>query len=106
MVRENQIQQLTYKVDNPIYELISYPTVFRVDLNAIKRKLLVYQETIVIKRIVDIAFSSLVLTLGLPVYLVLMLITKVTSPGPVFFKQERVGKGQQDRKSTRLNSSH
>src|SRR3546814_699633 len=95
MVRENQIQQLTYKVDNPIYELISYPTVFRVDLNAIKRKLLVYQETIVIKRIVDIAFSSLVLTLGLPVYLVLMLITKVTSPGPVFFKQERVGKGQQ-----------
>lgn len=95
MVRENQIQQLTYKVDNPIYDLISYPTAFRVDLNAIKRKLLVYQETVVIKRVVDIVFSSLVLTLGLPVYLLLMLITKLTSPGPVFYKQERIGKGQQ-----------
>ncbi len=95
MVRENQIQQLTYKVDNPIYELISYPTAFRVDLNAIKRKLLVYQETIFLKRVVDIVFSSLVLTLGLPVYLLLMVVTKVTSRGPVFFKQERIGKGQQ-----------
>ena len=95
MVRENQIQQLTYKVDNPLYELISYPTAFRVDLNAIKRKLWIYQETIVIKRVVDILFSSLVLTAGLPVYLLLMLITKLTSRGPVFFKQERLGKGQQ-----------
>ncbi|MEC3881235.1 sugar transferase [Parapedobacter sp. 10938] len=95
MGRENQIQQLTYKVDNPIYELISYPAVFRVDLNAIKRKLLVYQETIVIKRIVDVVFSSFVLTLGLPIYMLLMLITKITSRGPIFFKQERVGQGEQ-----------
>lgn len=94
MVRENQIQQLTFKVDNPIYELISHPTALRVDVRAIKRKLLVYQETIVIKRMVDIVFSSLVLTLGLPVFLVLMVVTKLTSRGPVFFKQERIGKGQ------------
>ena len=94
MARADQIQQLTYKVDNPIYELINYPTALRVDLNAIKRRLLVYQETIVIKRVIDIVFSSLVLTLGLPVYLVLALITKFTSAGPVFFKQERIGKGE------------
>src|SRR5690606_34446639 len=95
MVREqHQIQQLTYKVDNPIYELISYPAAFRIDLNAVKRKLLVYQETIVLKRVVDIVFSSVVLTLGLPVYLMLILITKFTSRGPVFFKQQRIGKDQ------------
>ncbi|MGV3761294.1 sugar transferase [Parapedobacter sp.] len=94
MGRENQIQQLTYNVDNPIYELISYPPVFRIDLNAVKRKLLVYQETIVIKRMVDIVFSSLVLAFGWPVYLLLALITKLTSRGPVFFKQERIGKGE------------
>lgn len=94
MVREQQIQQLTYKVDNPIYELISYPAAFRIDLNAVKRKLLVYQETVVLKRAVDIVFSSLVLTLGLPVYLMLILITKLTSRGPVFFKQERIGKDE------------
>jgi len=95
MVREqHQIQQLTYKVDNPIYELISYPAAFRIDLNAVKRELLVYQETIVLKRVVDIVFSSVVLTLGLPVYLMLILITKFTSRGPVFFKQERIGKDQ------------
>ncbi|WP_262249421.1 sugar transferase [Parapedobacter soli] len=95
MVRENQIQQLAFKVDNPIYELISYPAALHVDLQSVKRKLLVYQEAVVIKRTVDIAFSLLVLTFGLPVYLLLMLVTKITSRGPIFFKQERIGKGQQ-----------
>ena len=95
MVREHQIQQLTYKVDNPIYELITYQPALRIDLNAIKKKLLVYQETIFVKRIVDVIFSALVLVAGLPIYLLLALGTKLTSRGPVFFKQERVGKGQQ-----------
>lgn len=94
MARENQIQQLAYKVESPIYDLITYPTTLRVDLHAVKRKLLVYQETMVIKRVVDVVFSSMVLTLGLPVYLLLALATKLSSRGPVFFKQERIGKGQ------------
>lgn len=94
MAEEDQIQELTYKVGSPIYNLITYPNTLKIDLHAVKRKLLVYQETMVIKRVVDVVFSSLVLTLGLPIYLLLALITKVTSRGSVFFKQERIGKGQ------------
>lgn len=94
MVREQQIQQLTYNVDNSIYDLITYQPAFRVDLQAVKRKLLVYQETVFLKRVFDIVFSTLVLLAGLPVYLMLALVTKLTSRGPVFYKQERIGRDQ------------
>ncbi len=46
-----------------------------------------------IKRIFDICFSAVVLTLGLPVYLLLALAVKITSKGPVFFRHERIGRG-------------
>ncbi|SEL91403.1 sugar transferase [Parapedobacter koreensis] len=98
MIRENQVQQIAYKVDNSLYELINYQPTFqpaiRIDLQAVKRKLLVYQETIFLKRIFDILFSSVVLLAGVPVFLVLMLITKATSKGPAFYRQERIGKDQ------------
>jgi lipopolysaccharide/colanic/teichoic acid biosynthesis glycosyltransferase len=45
-----------------------------------------------VKRSFDIAFSSVVMLLGLPVFLMVMLITKLTSKGPVFYKQERIGR--------------
>jgi exopolysaccharide biosynthesis polyprenyl glycosylphosphotransferase len=44
-----------------------------------------------LKRIFDMAFSVLVLILLLPVYLVLAIGVKLSSRGPVFFKQERIG---------------
>lgn len=94
MVRETQIQQVAYNVDNSLYELITYQPPFRIDLQAVKRKLLVYQETIVLKRMFDVVFSTLVIIVGLPIYALLALITKVTSSGPVFYKQERIGKDQ------------
>lgn len=48
-------------------------------------------STRVIKRAFDICFSLFVIILGLPVFLLLMLITKITSEGPVFYKQQRIG---------------
>lgn len=45
-----------------------------------------------VKRSFDIAFSSVVMLLGLPVFLTVMLTTKLTSEGPVFYKQERIGR--------------
>src|SRR5690606_41466597 len=95
MIRETQIQQVAYNVDNSLYELITYQPSFRIDLQAVKRKLLVYQETIFLKRVFDIVFSTLVILIGMPVYALLALITKVTSTGPVFYKQERTGKDHQ-----------
>ncbi len=43
------------------------------------------------KRIFDVAFSVLVMLLMLPVSLLIVLAIKITSPGPIFFVQERVG---------------
>lgn len=44
-----------------------------------------------IKRVVDIAASSLGLVVLSPLFLVVALAIKITSPGPVFFKQTRWG---------------
>ncbi len=43
------------------------------------------------KRIFDIAFSILVMLATLPISLITILAIKLSSPGPVFFVQERVG---------------
>ncbi|HEX9605457.1 MAG TPA: undecaprenyl-phosphate glucose phosphotransferase [Myxococcales bacterium] len=45
----------------------------------------------VMKRIFDLVFSSLFLLLLSPLLLLLALLVKATSPGPVLFRQERVG---------------
>lgn len=44
------------------------------------------------KRTFDILFSSIAILTGLPVLLALMAITKLTSKGPIFYKQERIGR--------------
>lgn len=45
-----------------------------------------------LKRIVDISASALALVLLSPLYLVLAILVKLSSPGPIFFRQERIGK--------------
>ena len=44
------------------------------------------------KRVFDIVFSLLVLVLFSPVYLLLGLLIALSSPGPIFYTQQRVGK--------------
>ncbi|UHG91725.1 sugar transferase [Spirosoma oryzicola] len=46
-----------------------------------------------LKRGFDIAFSLGVIVLGAPFFLLVALITRVTSKGPVFYAQERIGRG-------------
>lgn len=46
----------------------------------------------VVKRLFDIVFSLAVLVLCAPLYLILALLIAVSSPGPIFYVQERVGK--------------
>ncbi len=45
------------------------------------------------KRLIDIAGSIFGLTIGAPIILIAAAAIKVTSPGPVFFTQEREGRG-------------
>ncbi len=44
-----------------------------------------------LKRFIDIIVSSLVIVIGFPFFLSISLLIKLTSKGPVFFTQERVG---------------
>ncbi|MBP9838451.1 MAG: sugar transferase [Proteobacteria bacterium] len=44
-----------------------------------------------VKRMIDVVISSLLLILLLPFLLFISLLIKLTSPGPIFFKQKRVG---------------
>jgi lipopolysaccharide/colanic/teichoic acid biosynthesis glycosyltransferase len=46
-----------------------------------------------VKRILDVVGSALGLLLLLPVLAVVAVIIKLDSPGPIFFRQERVGRG-------------
>lgn len=45
-----------------------------------------------IKRVIDVCISVISLVLLTPLYLVLSLLVKFSSEGPIFFKQERIGK--------------
>jgi lipopolysaccharide/colanic/teichoic acid biosynthesis glycosyltransferase len=45
-----------------------------------------------LRRVVDIFISTVLLVTGFPFFLAIFLIIKLTSKGPGFFKQERVGK--------------
>ena len=46
---------------------------------------------IVVKRVMDVVLSALALVLLAPLLLLLAAVVKLTSPGPVFYRQERCG---------------
>ncbi len=48
-----------------------------------------------IKRVFDIVVASLIVVVGLPVWLLIALAIKLTSRGPVFYADERIGLGEQ-----------
>jgi exopolysaccharide biosynthesis polyprenyl glycosylphosphotransferase len=50
-------------------------------------------QQLALKRCVDVAASAIAMALLTPVYVVIALAVKLTSPGPVIFRQERVGAG-------------
>ncbi len=54
--------------------------------DALKKK----KASLLIKRLFDIAVSALMLLLASPLFLILAIAIKLDSPGPVFYRQERV----------------
>ncbi len=60
----------------------------------------------ILKRIFDIAFSSTVLVLGSPFLLIIALITYFSSKGPIFYSQERIGKGENPFKIYKFRSMY
>lgn len=47
---------------------------------------------VVVKRVLDFVLASFSVVFLLPVFVILAIVIKIDSPGPVLFKQERVGK--------------
>jgi len=58
----------------------------------------------VIKRLFDITVSLFVLIVFSPIYLITAIIVKATSPGPVFYVQERIGKNGRPFKMAKFRS--
>lgn len=58
----------------------------------------------VVKRVFDIVVSLFVLVVFSPVYLITAIIVKATSPGPVFYVQERIGKNGRPFKMAKFRS--
>lgn len=50
----------------------------------------------VLKRVIDIIISLFVLILFFPVWLAICVIIRIDSPGPVFYKQKRIGKNRRE----------
>ena len=46
----------------------------------------------IIKKLSDLIFSSLILIICLPLFLIIAILIKLSSRGPIFFFQERIGK--------------
>ena len=65
----------------------SNPTLYP-DLSKLQQR---RKYTFAVKRLMDIAGSSLALILGAPVFLLIALVVKISSKGPVFFRQQRIG---------------
>ena len=49
-----------------------------------------------IKRVIDVVVSATLLLLTLPLFLLIALASKLDSPGPVFFRQTRLGRAQRE----------
>ena len=49
-----------------------------------------------LKRVGDVIFSLLVLTLGLPIFILIGILVKISSSGPVFYIQKRVGRNYRE----------
>ncbi|NWF58826.1 MAG: sugar transferase [Fischerella sp.] len=50
------------------------------------------QVQLVLKRLLDVAIASIAILILLPVFLAIALLVRLSSPGPILFRQERLGK--------------
>jgi exopolysaccharide biosynthesis polyprenyl glycosylphosphotransferase len=57
-----------------------------------------------VKRVLDLILSVLILTLGLPLWVIISIAIKITSPGPVLYVQERVGRNGKPFKMLKFRS--
>lgn len=90
--RQNQhIVFKGYQSDVLIPNLFDLTTISRADFTQ-RFNQSIELTTRAVKRSFDILFSAITMVLGMPIFLTVMALTKLTSKGPIFYKQERIGK--------------
>jgi exopolysaccharide biosynthesis polyprenyl glycosylphosphotransferase len=96
IVNRCQEHNVRYKVVPDLFEM----SLSRVDVDEIAgipligfRESTIAGPNLVLKRALDIALGSLILLLSLPLWLIVPLLIKLDSPGPVLYRQVRVGRG-------------
>jgi exopolysaccharide biosynthesis polyprenyl glycosylphosphotransferase len=107
-IPHEEILDIVYAVTDSPVAIRVYPDSFRLlttdslsiaDLNGLPtvsvRTIGLRRIDRVIKRIVDVIFSAFILVALSPLMLLTALMVKLTSPGPVFYVQERVGQDGQ-----------
>lgn len=72
----------------------------------VKDSVLFKSKTIPQKRLFDIAFSLLLIILFFPIMLLIAILIKLESPGPIFYISQRVGTGYQLFKFYKFRSMH
>ncbi|MCO6499939.1 MAG: sugar transferase [Vicingus serpentipes] len=82
------------KIIPDMYDILSgsvkMTSIFGTPLIVINKEIMpLWQQSI--KRMIDVVTSAVVLILFLPVYIITALVVKMTSKGPAFFVQERIG---------------
>lgn len=95
MVEQCEYEGIRFRIVPDFFRIIPNQAVIEnlgdIPLIAIRTEPLNILSNRIIKRTFDIVFSLLVLVLLLPVFLILSILIKITSKGPVFFKQKRIG---------------
>ncbi len=87
-------QQVGLKIMPDLYDIISGQArtnqIYGFPLIEISPQLMPpWEESL--KRVLDVAVSAIVLVVGLPFWIVIGIILKLESPGPIIYRQERVG---------------
>jgi lipopolysaccharide/colanic/teichoic acid biosynthesis glycosyltransferase len=93
-MRTDQHQEYVFREYGGESPLPTFVAMYRVSSDTVREVIFEGVEftTRFVKRCFDIAFSSVVMLLGLPVFLAVMATTWLTSGGPIFYKQERIGR--------------
>ena len=60
----------------------------------------------IIKTIFDLFFSSIILVAGLPIFLIIASLIKLSSRGPIFYLQERIGKNKKTFNCIKFRTMH
>jgi exopolysaccharide biosynthesis polyprenyl glycosylphosphotransferase len=94
LIRFGDLNSIKIKVvsdlilSNNYAHLVNYDTLPVLHINSIPE---ISLKIKILKRLFDVTFSLMVMLAGFPVFVLLYIITKTTSKGPAFYRQERIG---------------